>query len=80
MATEKKRWKYTLTLHKPNGLSSKRIAAGTASKPMTKREIISALSSKHSIPAKFVYDGRIGLYTIYKARTHNHYYILIFER
>ena len=65
---KKKKIKYVLYLNKRNSLDSKIINSGTTPKPMTRHELVIELNQLYGIAARggLKYDGRCGLYTIYR--------------
>lgn len=84
MATEKKKWKFVLYKNTENSFNGKTIAKGQAPRPMTKRELADHISFIYGIHAKFYYDGKIGIYSIFKTSRlwlqGGHYYVLSIER
>lgn len=82
MATKKK-LKYVLYHSRTNSTSSKIVESGTASKPITVKELVEQMNEVYCNdhhPLK--YDGRCGLYLIYRTSTDStgRYYILHIER
>lgn len=82
MATKKK-LKYVLYHNRANSTNEKIVDSGTTPKPTTPQQLVSEINetycaAKH--PLK--YDGRCGLYTIYRTSTDStgRYYVLHIER
>ena len=83
MATTKKKLKYVLYHNRANSTSGKIVDSGTTAKPTTAKALVDEMTetycaAKH--PLK--YDGRCGLYTIYRTSTDStgRYYVLHIER
>lgn len=79
----KKKLKYVLYRNKANSTDGKIVDSGTTPKPTTPQQLVAEMNetycnAKH--PLK--YDGRCGLYTIYRTSTDStrHYYVLHIER
>ena len=82
---KKRKLKYALyhNHNKANSISGKIVDSGTTAKPTTRQQLVAEMNetycnAKH--PLK--YDGRCGLYTIYRTSTDStgRYYVLYIER
>ena len=82
MAT--KRLKYVLYQGKINSTTSKIINSGTTPRPYTREALIKELNGLYGIESRggLKYDGRCGLYTIYKTKPDSRgiYNVLHIER
>ena len=79
----KKKLKYALYRNRANSTDGKIVDSGTTPKPTTRQQLVAEMNetycnAKH--PLK--YDGRCGLYTIYRTSTDStgRYYVLHIER
>lgn len=80
---QKTKLKYVLYHNRINSPNGKIVDSGTTSRPMTAKDLVKEMNetygnSKHP----FKYDGRCGLYTIYKTSVDStgRYYVLHIER
>ena len=65
-----------VSMLKPNSIESKKILSQTLSSAQTSKKIVDMISKK--LDVSFHYDGKIGLYLIYKANAKKspYYYVL----
>lgn len=81
---EKKHYKYVLYRNKINSIDGKIVNSGIAKKALTKRELVSELNHLYEIPSTggLKYDGRCGLYSIYKTKPNKKgvYFVLHIDR
>ena len=83
MTATKKKLKYALYHNRANSASGKIVDSGTTARPSTVQELVKEMSDIYcSAKHPLKYDGRCGLYLIYKSSVDStgRYYVLHIER